>query len=72
LRTEGAVEILVKKYMTNMYCLDTMRQVSLTITTLAKKKLLHEMDEGERYVALLHEMDEGERYVAYILSNERG
>jgi hypothetical protein len=36
-----------------------MRQVSLAITTLAKEKLLHEMDEGERYAA-------------YILSNERG
>jgi hypothetical protein len=46
--------------MTNMYCLDTIRQVSLAITSLAKKKLL------------LYEMDEGERYDAYILSNERG
>jgi hypothetical protein len=56
----GISRNISEKYMTNMYCLDTMRQVSLAITTLAKEKLL------------LHEMDEGQRYAAYILSNKRG
>jgi hypothetical protein len=56
----GSSRNISEKYMTNMYCLDTMRQVSLAITTLLKEKLL------------LHEMDEAERYAAYILSNKRG